>query len=86
MWGPLAGWDSAASKSHHKTEIKAPAKSTQRNASYFIEQTVSHQLEKMFQRAYGALDDNRIDDTVVTKTNAVARSKFTIKVARVFPQ
>ena len=34
----------------------------------------------MFQRAYGALDDNQIGDTVVTKTNAVVGSKFTIKV------
>ena len=34
----------------------------------------------MIQRAYGALDDNQSDDTIVTKTNAVAGSKFTIKV------
>ena len=33
----------------------------------------------MFQRAYGPLDDSQIGDTVVTKTNAVAGSKFTIK-------
>ena len=34
----------------------------------------------MFQWAYGALDDNQILDTVITKTNAVAGSKFTIMV------
>ena len=32
IWGPPAGRDSAASESHHKTEIKAPAKNTQKNA------------------------------------------------------
>ena len=26
IWGPPAGWDLVASESHHKTEIKAPAK------------------------------------------------------------
>ena len=34
----------------------------------------------MFQQAYGALNNNQIDDTVVTKTNVVTGSKFTIKV------
>ena len=46
MWGPPAGWDSAASESHPKTEIKAPAKNTRRNASSLIEQTASCQLEE----------------------------------------
>ena len=80
MWRRPAGWDSAASESHHKTEIKAPAKNPQRNASSCIEQTAPCQLEKLFQQAYGALDDDHIVDTVITKTNAIAGSKFTVKV------
>lgn len=52
MWGPPAGWDSAPSESHHKTEIKAPSKNTQRNASTFIQQTADRQLEnRTLQRA-----------------------------------
>ena len=34
----------------------------------------------MFQKAYGALDGNHIVDIVITKTNAIAGSKFTIKI------
>ena len=79
MWGPPAWWDSAASESNHKTEIKAPAKNTQRNANCFIEQTVSRQLggEKI-QHPYRALDNNHIVKSLVTKTNPIAGSKFTI--------
>ena len=78
--GPPAKWDSATSESHHKTEIKAPAKNTQRNASTFIEQTASRQLGKNVSAGYRVLDNNQIDDTVITKTNAIAGSKFSIKV------
>ena len=45
MWGPPTGWDSAPSESHHKTEIKAPSKNTQRNASTLIYQTAVRQTE-----------------------------------------
>ena len=34
----------------------------------------------MFQRAYGSLDNNHIVDSVITNTNAIAGSKFTIEV------
>jgi hypothetical protein len=44
-WGPPVGWDSAASESHHKTQIKAPSKNTQQNASTLIGQTVRRQME-----------------------------------------
>ena len=45
LWGSPAGWDSAPSEGHHKTEIKAPSKSTQCNKSTFVDQTASRQLE-----------------------------------------
>jgi len=45
LWGSPAGWDSSACEGHHKTEIKAPSKSTQCNKSTFIEQTAGRQLE-----------------------------------------
>ena len=47
LWGPPAGWDSAPSESHHKTEIKAPSKNTQCNASTLIHQTAKRKSEKM---------------------------------------
>ena len=46
LWGCPRNWDSAASESHHKTEIKAPSQNTQNNASTFIAQTGKRQLEK----------------------------------------
>ena len=52
MWGPPTGWDSAPSESHHKTEIKAPSKNTQGNASTLIYQTAKRQTElRTLQRA-----------------------------------
>ena len=45
MWGPPAGWDSAPSESHHKSEIKAPSKNTQQNPSTLIKQTIKRMVE-----------------------------------------
>ena len=45
MFGPPIGWDSSACESHHKTDIKAPSKNTQKNASSFIEQTCNRKME-----------------------------------------
>eukprot|EP00531_Pseudo-nitzschia_arenysensis_P000969 CAMPEP_0116116834 /NCGR_PEP_ID=MMETSP0329-20121206/1249_1 /TAXON_ID=697910 /ORGANISM="Pseudo-nitzschia arenysensis, Strain B593" /LENGTH=935 /DNA_ID=CAMNT_0003610355 /DNA_START=406 /DNA_END=3213 /DNA_ORIENTATION=+ len=45
MWGTPAGWDSAPSESHHKSEIKAPSQATQRNKAKFIQQTSKRHLE-----------------------------------------
>ena len=45
LWGTPAGWDSSPCEGHHKTEIKAPSKSTQCNKSTFIAQTGGHQIE-----------------------------------------
>ena len=47
LWGPPSGWDSAPSESHHKTEIKAPSKNTQRRASNLVKQTTIRQSEQM---------------------------------------
>eukprot|EP00980_Cylindrotheca_fusiformis_P006720 scaffold1399_cov109-Cylindrotheca_fusiformis.AAC.4 len=38
MWGPPTGWDSGPSESHHKTEVKLPAKNTQRREVTFTGQ------------------------------------------------
>ena len=45
MWGPPCGWDSSFNESHHKTEIKAPAKNTQCRGSTFVKQTISRLVE-----------------------------------------
>ena len=46
MWGPPKGWDSSASKSHHKTKAKAPAKTTQQRSSTMLKQTSKRHCEK----------------------------------------
>ena len=45
MFGPPSGWDSAPCEGHHKTDIKAPSKNTQQNASTLIRQTCQRKLE-----------------------------------------
>ena len=46
MWGPPKGWNSAPSERHHKTEVKAPSKNTQKRASTISEQTARRYHEK----------------------------------------
>ena len=45
FWDPPAGWDSLHWEIHHKSEIKAPSKSTQCNKSTCIHQTANRQLK-----------------------------------------
>ena len=45
LWGPPSGWDSSFSESHHKTQVKAPSKNTQRHASTLIKWTGIRQAE-----------------------------------------
>jgi hypothetical protein len=45
MWGHPVGWDSSFSESHHKTEIKAPARNTQQHSDTLIKQTCQRQTE-----------------------------------------
>ena len=45
LWGPPCGWDSSFNESHHKTEIKAPAKNTQSNRSTLVKQTIVRLME-----------------------------------------
>ena len=47
LWGHPSGWDSAPSESHHKTEIKAPSRNTQRRACNLVKQTTIRQSEQM---------------------------------------
>ena len=63
MRGPPCGWNSAPSESHHKSEIKAPAKSTQYNASTLIEQITNRQTERMLLQTatYGCQLDNETE-------------------------
>ena len=64
LWGPPNGWDSAPSEAHHKTEIKAPSKNTQCNASTLIEQTARRQSEcmvlEMACSRYGLCERNKV--------------------------
>lgn len=51
IWGLPSSWDSALSESHHKTEIKASSKNTQKNVHTLIKQTAKAQLQnKMLMR------------------------------------
>ena len=45
LWGPPRGWDSGPSESHHKTEIKGPSKTTQRNAPTLVPQTLDRKTD-----------------------------------------
>ena len=57
LWGPPTGWDSSFSESHHKTEVKAPSKNTQKNARTLIEQTARRQAElNLLRRARHGLE------------------------------
>ena len=79
MWGPPTGWDSAASESHHKTEIKAPSRNTQRNASTFIPQTACRQLEnRAIERACFMFNLHQQEQSTLSKDSTGA--KFTIQL------
>jgi hypothetical protein len=45
FWGPLSQMSSGPSKSHHKTEVKAPSMNTQRRPSTFVQQTSKRHAE-----------------------------------------
>ena len=79
MWGPPAGFDSAPSESNHKTEIKAPSKNTQQNASSLIAQTAKRQIEyRTFQRATQLF--NMSKTTAPSKKNpSIHGAKFNIQ-------
>jgi hypothetical protein len=44
-WGPPRQWNSGPNESHHKTEVKAPSKNTQRRIDSFIKQTAGRYTE-----------------------------------------
>jgi hypothetical protein len=44
-WGPLRQMNSGPNESHHKTEVKAPSKNTQRRVDSFIKQTAKRYTE-----------------------------------------
>ena len=44
-FGPISGWDSSPAESHHKTQLKAPAKTTQLRPATMIKQTTNCQDE-----------------------------------------
>ena len=81
LWGPPSGFDSAASESNHKSEVKAPSKNTQGNASTLIEQTAKRHTEnRMLQRATRLfhLNDERTDDATTISRNEIWGAKFWI--------
>jgi len=45
FFGPISGWDSSPAESHHKTQLKAPAKTTQLRSATIIKQTANRQDE-----------------------------------------
>ena len=85
-WGPPSGWDSASSESHHKTEIKGPAKNTQRNASTLVEQTWNRKRDKYVLNSVSTLYQKFIHDpnagTGIIYTTDVNRVRGSM--ARVF--
>ena len=81
MWGPPCGWDSSFSESNHKTEIKAPSKNTQGNASSIIVQTAKRQIEyRTLQKVTNMFELNKnANIRLNTESNHVSGAKFTIK-------
>eukprot|EP00980_Cylindrotheca_fusiformis_P016094 scaffold4764_cov84-Cylindrotheca_fusiformis.AAC.4 len=47
MWGPPTGWDSGPSESHHKMQVKLPAKNTQRRQVSFTAQVCKRYHESI---------------------------------------
>ena len=78
MWGPPCGRDSAPSESHHKSEIKAPAKNTQCNASTLIGKTTNRQTERMLLQT--ATYDYQLDNETesIPKRSPTTGAKFSI--------
>ena len=80
MWGPPTGWDSAPCESHHKTEVKAPSKNTQRTASSLIDQTIQRQREtRTIRRARHTFNLNPTD-TKFSPIDEVHGARFSIFV------
>ena len=81
-WGPPTGWDSAPSESHHKTNIKAPSKTTQQNASLLITQTASRQTELNLIRTFQHMHDNhgqKLHESDPLPCDGICGSRFVIK-------
>jgi len=77
-YGPPNGFDSGPSESHHKTEIKAPSKCTQRRASLLIIQTANRIMEnKLLDRV--AQQFSRKENTRNTLKHKIAGSLFWIR-------
>jgi hypothetical protein len=77
MWGPPAGWDSAPNESHHKTQIKAPSKNTQKNARTLIQQIATRQNElRILRRAAQTMEADA--STPEKKRDGISGSKFRI--------
>ena len=81
MWGPPCGWDSSFSESNHKTEIKAPSKNTQGNASSIIVQTAKQQIEyQTLQKATNMFELNDNGNIRFTnESNHVSGANFSIE-------
>ena len=78
-WGSPDGWNSAPSESHHKSEIKAPSKSTQCNKSTFVDQTAGRQLEyRMIDRCMTGYSLHPVVDSREKKDVAGAKYKIGI--------
>eukprot|EP00957_Ditylum_brightwellii_P082515 6273229-Ditylum_brightwellii.AAC.1 len=79
LWGIPSGRDSAPSKSHHKTEIKAPSKNTHDNAATLMNQTANRKQERVIlQTATYEYKINHIDGSTNTGQTcpAIAGSHF----------
>ena len=85
MWGPPKGWNSAPNESHHKTEVKAPACTTQKDAKSIIRQTCKRYSElRAAKRAsdhYNIFQQCDVIASVSTTQNeAASGSHFTISM------
>ena len=86
LWGPPCGWDSSFNESHHKTEVKAPAKNTQARPSLLIQQTIHRMVEnRMLQNATSVFNisinnhNKSWHSTCANGNTAIAGAKFVIK-------
>eukprot|EP00980_Cylindrotheca_fusiformis_P021660 scaffold8510_cov79-Cylindrotheca_fusiformis.AAC.1 len=69
MWGPPTGWDSGPSESHHKTEVKLPAKNTQRREVNFTEQVSKRYHESVVIRKGQYMNQIYQPDTLLANRN-----------------
>ena len=91
MWGPLCQMNSGPNESHHKTEVKAPSKNTQRRPDTFIAQTAKRYTEiRVIRRSCQAfgVSNKQIEDnqpTIPPKALLVSGARYSLGLQESIP-